>query len=263
MMKKVNKGFKKLFEMDSPFIGWIIWILFFLVGNLMAEIINLRLTLHIYGINRIYIQEIVMDLVIIFGFLILSFYENKPYFFFNWDNLLSNNFLAWGIILFYLMICVAEVLKNSFSFLAMLTALIVAIAEEMAFRGEILIRAINWIHNKYSSLFGILLSSGIFAISHLVNITVQPVKVTLIQLITTFSVGIILGTIYLTSGNFIFPVAIHFLIDLSAFTANNGMNSSVNSFLPCIILLAIAILILSVQIHNDRLDHLEKLSKQI
>ena len=133
------------------------------------------------------------------------------------------------------------------------TALIVAIAEEMAYRGQILIQSIRWTKSKNPYLFGLFLSSFLFSISHLVNLSSQPVKATIIQVITTFSVGLILGIIYLTSGNFFFPVMIHFLIDFSAFTQTNSMNSTSNSFLPCIVMLVIAMIILITQKYNQRL----------
>lgn len=136
------------------------------------------------------------------------------------------------------------------------TALIVAIAEEMAYRGQILIQSIRWTKSKNPYLFGLFLSSFLFSISHLVNLSSQPIKATIIQAITAFSVGLILGVIYLTSGNFFFPVMIHLLIDFSAFTQTNSMNSTNNSFLPCIVMLAIAITILTVQNCSKRLNFL-------
>lgn len=136
------------------------------------------------------------------------------------------------------------------------TALVIAIAEEMAYRGQILIQSIRWTKSKNPYLFGLFLSSLLFSISHLVNLSSQSVKATIIQVITTFSVGLILGVIYLTSGNFFFPVMIHFLIDFSALTQNNSMNSTNNSFLPCIVMLAIAMTILVIQNYNNRLKFL-------
>lgn len=136
------------------------------------------------------------------------------------------------------------------------TALTVAIAEEIAYRGQILIQGIRWTKSKNPYLFGLLLSSFLFSISHLVNLSSQPIKATIIQVITTFSVGLILGVIYLTSGNFFFPVMIHFLIDFSALTQNDSMNSTNNSFLPCIVVLAIAMTILVIQNYNNRLKFL-------
>lgn len=136
------------------------------------------------------------------------------------------------------------------------TALIVAIAEEMTYRGQILIQSIRWTKSKNPYLFGLFLSSFLFSISHLVNLSYQPIKATIIQVIITFSVGLILGVIYLTSGNFFFPVMIHFLIDFSAFTQANSMYSTNNSFLPCIVMLGIAAIILTVQNCSKRLDFL-------
>ena len=136
------------------------------------------------------------------------------------------------------------------------TALVVAIAEEMTYRGQILIQSIRWTKSKKPYLFGLFLSSFLFAVSHLVNLSYQPIKATIIQVITTFSVGLILGIIYLTSGNFFFSVMIHFLIDFSALTQNNSMNSTNTSFLPCIVMLGIAVVILSIQNYNNRLHFL-------
>lgn len=258
-IKKLNR----IFNMDSPWVAWFFWFVLFILGGYIASV--LLFSIHplsfingkTYGQNWNYILQIVTDSTIIIGFLILSFYKKQKNYFFIWKNCFLNNILAWGIILFYSMISIDEILKNGFSFLAMVTALVVAIAEEMAYRGQILIQSIRWTKSKNSYLFGLLLSSFLFAVSHLANLSSQPIKATIFQVITTFSVGLILGVIYLTSGNFFFPVMIHFLIDFSAFTQNNSMNSTNNSFLPCIVMLLIATTILGVQTHFRKLYFLE------
>lgn len=257
-IKKLNR----IFNMDSPWVAWFFWFVLFILGGYIASV--LLFSIHplsfingkTYGQNWNYILQIVTDSTIIIGFLILSFYKKQKNYFFIWKNCFLNNILAWGIILFYSMISIDEILKNGFSFLAMVTALVVAIAEEMAYRGQILIQSIRWTKSKNSYLFGLLLSSFLFAVSHLVNLSSQPIKATIFQVITTFSVGLILGVTYLTSGNFFFPVMIHFLIDFSAFTQTNSMNSTNNSFLPCIVMLVIAVVILSIQNYNNRLQFL-------
>lgn len=257
-IKKLNR----IFNMDSPWVAWFFWFALFILGGYIAS--TLLFSIHplsfingkTYGQNWNYILQIVTDSTIIIGFLILSFYKKQKNYFFIWKNCFLNNILAWGIILFYSMISIDEILKNGFSFLAMVTALVVAIAEEMAYRGQILIQSIRWTKSKKPYLLGLFLSSFLFAVSHLVNLSSQPIKATIIQVITTFSVGLILGVIYLTSGNFFFPVMIHFLIDFSAFTQTNSMNSTNNSFLSCIVMLGIAMFILTVQNYNNRLDFL-------
>lgn len=255
-IKKLNR----IFNIDSPWVAWIFCFALFILGSSISGV--LFSSVHplsfvngekVYGQNWNYILQIVTDSTVIIGFLILSFYKKQKYYFFTWKNCFLNNILTWGIILFYSMISIDEVLKNGFSFLAMVTALAVAIAEEMVFRGQVLIQSIRWTKSRKPYLFGLFLSSFLFSISHLTNLSSQPVKATLIQVITTFSVGLILGIIYLTSGNFFFPVMIHFLIDFSAFTQTNSMNSTNNSFLPCIVMLVIAMIILITQKYNQRL----------
>lgn len=258
-IKKLNR----VFNIDSPWVAWFFWFVFFISGSCISSMLlssahpSSFINGKMYGQNWNYILQIVTDSTVIIGFLILSFYKKQKNYFFTWKNCFLNNILAWGIILFYSMISIDEILKNGFSFLAMVTALVVAIAEEMAYRGQILIQSIRWTKSKNPYLFGLFLSSFLFAVSHLVNLSSQPIKATFIQVITTFSVGLILGVIYLTSGNFFFPVMIHFLIDFSAFTQTNSMNSTNNSFLPCIVMLVIAITILVVQTHFRRLHFLE------
>lgn len=262
-IKKLNR----IFNIDSPWVAWFFWFALFILGNVISSTLlssfyplsfvkDAYVNAKTYGQNWNYILQIVMDSTVIIGFLILSFYKRQKNYFFIWKNCFFNNILGWGIILFYSMISIDEILKNGFSFLAMVTALVVAIAEEMAYRGQILIQSIRWTkaHNPY--LFGLFLSSFLFSISHLVNLSSQPIKATIIQVITAFSVGLILGVIYLTSGNFFFPVMIHCLIDFSAFTQNNSMNSANNVFLPCIIMLGIAMIILIVQDCSNRLNFL-------
>lgn len=263
-IKKLNR----VFNIDSPWVAWFFWFALFILGSAISSTLlssfyplsfvkDAYVNAKTYGQNWNYILQIVMDSTVIIGFLILSFYKRQKSYFFIWKNCFFNNILGWGIILFYSMISIDEILKNGFSFLAMVTALVIAIAEEMAYRGQILIQSIRWTKSKNPYLFGLLLSSFLFAVSHLVNLSSQPIKATLIQVITTFSVGLILGVIYLTSGNFFFPVMIHFLIDFSALTQNNSMNSTNNSFLPCIVMLAIAVVILSIQNYNNRLRFLD------
>lgn len=261
-IKKLNR----IFNIDSPWVAWFFWFALFILGSGISTCVlsSFHPLAFIYGAksygqNWNYILQIIMDSTIIIGFLILSFYRKEKNYFFIWKNCFLNNILAWGIILFYSMISFDEILKNGFSFLAMITALVVAIAEEMAYRGQILIQSIRWTKSKNSYLFGLFLSSFLFSISHLVNLSSQPIKATIIQVIITFSVGLILGVIYLTSGNFFFPVMIHFLIDFSAFTQANSMYSysTNNSFLPCIVMLVIAMTILTVQNYNERLFFLK------
>lgn len=259
-IKKLNR----VFNIDSPWVAWFFWFALFILGSAISSTLlssfyslsfvkDAYVNVKTYGQNWNYILQIVMDSTVIIGFLILSFYKRQKNYFFIWKNCFFNNILGWGIILLYSMISIDEILKNGFSFLTMVTALVIAIAEEMAYRGQILIQSIRWTKSKKPYLFGLLLSSFLFAVSHLVNLSSQPIKATIIQVITTFSVGLILGVIYLTSGNLFFPVMIHFLIDFSALTQNNSMNSTNNSFLPCIVMLVIAMIILITQKYNQRL----------
>lgn len=93
---------------------------------------------------------------------------------------------------------------------------IVAILEEILFRGILFIFFITLFQNKKNGVvYSILLSSIAFGAIHLVNIFSNPPLAVLAQVAYSFLLGAILSLVYLGSGNFVLPILGHFLFNAS------------------------------------------------
>ena len=94
------------------------------------------------------------------------------------------------------------------------TALYAGVLEETVYRGFMIPVMMRKKRNIAAALF---VSSGVFGLVHGTNIFVgaDPLH-TLIQVVTSFMLGIVLGGMFLFSGNIIVPIAIHTIQDILA-----------------------------------------------
>lgn len=107
----------------------------------------------------------------------------------------------------------------------LIIGLIAAIPEEFIWRGLILGYIAKNIDgdSKARAIRSLLISSLFFGLYHLSNLHVQSLSVTLAQVIQTFGLGMILGAIYLKSGNLLNSMLVHFFWDFFT-TLANGIN---------------------------------------
>ncbi|MBA1434807.1 CPBP family intramembrane metalloprotease [Lactobacillus bombi] len=89
---------------------------------------------------------------------------------------------------------------------------------------------------------GVLLSSLLFALTHLVNLTHQALLITLLQILSAFSIGILLSAIYLRTGSILFSFLVHGSQDFIATYTNGG--TSINK-VTSLDLLPVVIFIIS------------------
>lgn len=238
---------------------WLIWLFLFMFGSIVATYSRL---LPIYGQTKLYVAQIILECVVIIGFWIVSLYT-KINFQFNFERIFSNNLFAWLLLFFYFLVAFSSLLKVSFSLLILITSLFISIAEELVFRGQILISAIKNCNSHYNILYGIIISSFLFGISHVVNIFNQSLKATLIQIISGFSLGLILGILYLTSMNLLIPITLHFFIDFSAFNFSNTMTNQNTSLFSAITLLIVASFICLIQLRPSRINEIQSKIKSL
>ena len=95
-----------------------------------------------------------------------------------------------------------------------------ALFEEIMFRGIFISYFIKFFKSS-KSIFGIVMASAlVFGITHLFNVFAgAPLDTTLFQFFYTFAIGILLGAVYLRTGNLWPPIIIHSLVDISAFSS--------------------------------------------
>jgi len=119
--------------------------------------------------------------------------------------------IASGLSIF--MITTSRVVNYSDIALMLATSLLVAIYEEIIFRG---IGLGSFLSSRISPLKAILLSSIIFSLFHVGNITDIGFKI-IYLLLNTFIMGFILGYIYYKTKNILLVIVIHFLWDFTVF----------------------------------------------
>lgn len=122
-------------------------------------------------------------------------------------------------------------------------SLLVGSFEELLFRG-ILLRSllIKWNNLQHGPLLALTVSSMFFGAVHLINLTHQSLPATLFQVEFAFSLGMLLGGIYLRTHNLFLCIFLHALIDSGAFLSN-WMNNSAAMQIPTIWMLAAGIIV--------------------
>ena len=90
------------------------------------------------------------------------------------------------------------------------SCMLVAICEELCFR----VVLHDEIRKNNNMLKSILLSSAIFGLAHLLNISsIGSIVPSLIQVVYSFGLGLILALVYSISNNYILPIIIHLLFN--------------------------------------------------
>jgi membrane protease YdiL (CAAX protease family) len=117
-------------------------------------------------------------------------------------------FVVWN--LYYNLAGGAQFGGMAFYVEAVVIAIAPAIFEEVIFRGI-------FIHNMrasgYSDMKCLWISAAFFSLVHLTNLVGQPPLIIGLQVIYAFSVGLVLGAIYIRNGSLLQVMIIHFLID--------------------------------------------------
>lgn len=98
-------------------------------------------------------------------------------------------------------------------FSAFVNALAPAVFEEFIFR---VIEIGKLRECSKTPMYALLASSLLFSLIHITNIISGQIAATLIQLLYSFSIGMILGAVYLKTNDLCSIILYHFLIDLSS-----------------------------------------------
>ena len=108
------------------------------------------------------------------------------------------------------------------SWLTVLEILAAAVLEEVVFRG-FLLSALR----KRGMILGVLVSSAVFALAHLINLETGVLHFVLSQSLCAFIMGIALSGLRLSCGSLIPGMVIHFLINVTAWDFDPAMNDPV------------------------------------
>lgn len=109
-----------------------------------------------------------------------------------------------------------------FTYNSFASALEAGILEEMMRYLNIIILLYGLRNYKNRVNLTILISAGLFGLSHLSNLGWQDLGSTLDQIATTFAAGLYLGILYLYSGKLWLPMIEHFCLDFFVFVQEGG-----------------------------------------
>ncbi|WP_462400268.1 lysostaphin resistance A-like protein [Lacticaseibacillus pantheris] len=106
-----------------------------------------------------------------------------------------------------------------------LIGLLAAIPEETMYRGVVLGNLIRVFSGKHRVGVALWVSTFLFALAHVSNISSQSAYVTLCQVVQVLGLGLLLGVFYLRSGSLLASMAMHFGLDYTV-TVLNGFTAS-------------------------------------
>lgn len=253
-MKKCSK-FK-------PLITYFIWLGCFLLIQLIWEWIfprfhignNLGLQKRI--LFRIDFMEII---TLIFCVSLNHFYTHEKILF---KKTFYCSFLGDFLIIFYMIVFRMNLVRMHAPLYCLLTALLIACAEEFIMRGMLLPSILHNVHRKYAIWKAIFLSSFLFGLTHLMNIMHQSFHQTLLQIIGTFFLGIIFAVIYLKSGNLLMPILLHGTVDACSIGISTSHTTAIlnnhGNFEGIVILLGLASLFLLTIISKKQQKQISK-----
>ncbi|WP_057875384.1 CPBP family intramembrane glutamic endopeptidase [Liquorilactobacillus aquaticus] len=151
---------------------------------------------------------------------------------------------------------------------ALIVGTVAAVPEEYLFRGILLGKMLKLFSFKskdknMSILFSILISSLLFSLIHLTNLSDQSLISTICQMIQVFGMGILLAVVYIKSGSIVFPMSIHFFIDSLSTLFWGYSNSSpgttsysiVSAIMWMFIYIGISVIVMSNDYDNKLLQH--------
>lgn len=99
------------------------------------------------------------------------------------------------------------------------------VSEEILFRGILISYLMKFFKNS-KAIYGVLIFSALlFGLIHVTNVFVgAPLDSSIFQAFYTFSMGIILGAVYLRTGNIWIPIIFHSLIDIIGISFFNNQS---------------------------------------
>jgi membrane protease YdiL (CAAX protease family) len=109
--------------------------------------------------------------------------------------------------------------------LAFTAALGASLFEEYLFRGVLLPFAIRTMGGRHAIFWGVVTSSLMFGVSHMLNFQHQNLEVTLIQGASTFLIGLFIAALYLRTHNLLWPILFHFTNDFGSILASGKIVS--------------------------------------
>lgn len=149
-------------------------------------------------------------------------------------NLFAINFLP---ILFVIFAVAVTFYKNDIINFknAIIMGLGAGITEELVFRGIILPGAMTHFKGHQGMWYAVIITSVVFGMAHMVNLTKQPLEATILQGVNAVALGLVLAAIYLRTRSLIFPMIIHATNDYISTIAAHGVTVVHNqSFTPFI-----------------------------
>lgn len=138
-------------------------------------------------------------------------------------------------ILFVILAIAITFVKNNIVNLksALIVGLCAGITEELVFRGMILPGAMTHFNGHQGMWYGVIISSLVFGMAHMINLTSQPLEATVLQGCNAFFMGIVLAALYLLTRSLIFPMIFHGVNDyIATIMAHGNITMHNESFVP-------------------------------
>ncbi len=153
--------------------------------------------------------------------------------------------LLTATVFFFLQLIFSDDLPSGKGFMMFaISSLLTAISEELLFRGVVSCRLEEEMGKKEST---IMLSAAFFALAHLANLISVPAMIisSFVQVIYTFSLGMMLTYSYFKTKNLLVPIALHFLFNtLSSFSkAVNTAGSEIQDIGTAEVIILLAIMV--------------------
>ena len=128
--------------------------------------------------------------------------------------------------------------------LFLLTALRAGISEEVIFRFGLIGVLLGALKNHRGRIaWSLLISSLIFGGMHLINLRLQPIGTTLLQVAFAFGLGLLFACVYLYTGQLWLTILFHFLVDFPSFVISHGIVSTATVSSASLITITILVLI--------------------
>lgn len=189
------------------------WVLMLAV---MEGVGNLMEILHVPSMGAIFLEEFVLLTIL---FLLNHFWLRVPIRLksdISWRDQLKVN--VWPLIIIFsdcLMLFLPKLQLTSRIILFILFALVVGVFEEYLFRGVLLgglLRSLRRFGQRRIWL-AVGLSSLLFGVSHLINLSHQSLGMTVAQILVNLGFGLLASAMYLRTGSLAWPILLHFMDD--------------------------------------------------
>lgn len=259
--------YKKEFYKENPIsFGVFEAILFILLGillNILFSFINPNNTIS-------YLNETLTEIILGILALILVFRLNLQY-----DNFLSIKKSTYGLKLGFFIILTGFIqfliyislnIKNPINIYmpsligGIIFSFAVGFYEETLMRALILKNLVNNFKNRKNGIYkAIIISSLIFGLAHLINITHASLLDTIIQVFYSTTAGILFGSIYIKSENLLSIILLHSIFNLCTYLTANlyytnfitySLNTTPQIYIGYNLLLIIGNLIMGIIIIN-------------